>query len=150
MTTTDFDAKTKRGTRIVLLVIAAMALAIFFSLPSCAGAQARKLALTPAAVAFQHMEADVLAGIDADAKNHRFGSPESEKFVRDTEKAVAQALKAGDRDVLRKLDWNQLMDYAIWSIGARVQTGEVGPDVANILAERVQNLRDLLLQEVSQ
>lgn len=150
MTSTAFDARTKRGTTIVLLALAAMALAIFFSLPSCAGAQARKVALTPAAVAFQHMEADILAGIQNDIANHRFGDAESQQLVVDTEKGVAAALKAGDRDALRKLDWPVLLEYAAWSISNRVTIGEIGPQVGQVLMERVNNLRDLLTQEVAQ
>lgn len=150
MTATAFDTRTKRGTTIVLLALAAMALAIFFSLPSCAGAQARKLAMEPAAIAFQHMEADILAGIEQDSKDHRFGDAESEILVRETEKAVGAALKAGDRDALRKLEWGVLMDYAGWSIGRRVQDGLIGPQVGQILLERVNQLRDLLQKEVAQ
>ena len=112
----------------------------------CAGTKARTEALNPVAIATWNnvrmdYERGVAAGLDAGEIEEVRAST-----LRGFGDLLSASLASGDRDSLSEVPWTvEMVPWAKRGVHEAVVAGELGPNGATLLYQRIQNLTDVLL-----
>lgn len=133
--------------RAVPFLLALLASAAFFTLPSivgaCAGTRARETVLMPAMAAAwsqmlaKHVEAAAAAGVVENVEP---------KTLREKSAAMQTALDSGDRYAVSADDWNLLRPAALAGVQVRVNANEIGPGVGLEIVETVRQFDQRMTQ----
>ena len=130
-----------RSTALVMLSTLAVLWAVVVSgaVVGCAGDRARSDVLGPAIVAVgSGIEADALRGVAFASDPDAAAVPVARFFG---------AIRSGDRGEVRAAwaDWAHVKLYAEVGVNRRVDSGEIGPGVAESLLERLAQYENALL-----
>lgn len=112
----------------------------------CAGSRARSNALLPAAsAAWSGVRVDFERGVADGVSEGDLGAVGAED-LRTLADVLETSLSEGDVISLREVPWQDKMaPWAVRGIAVELAAGEVGPNGANVLLQRVSNLTAALL-----
>lgn len=123
----------------MLATIAAVLSVLNILLSSCAGTRAREASVPVIAQSYESVRVDVQTGAS-------LLSDEQGTAIRDADKAIADALKAGDLAKLATLPFEEVLNVAHAGIVNELLTKTIGPEVATSLYERVEQVRKTIRQ----
>lgn len=115
-------------------------------LTACAGNKARELTLNPVAQqVWPNVRVDFDRGV-ADGMAKGDLTSEGAFALRGLADDLGECLASGDRIALAGIPWGtQMQPWAVRGVTAALQAGEIGPNGANLLMQRIANFSAVMM-----